>query len=275
MKGDHEANNSVLSNLLQWYQVNQGPRSSAYQNPQVLALDLATHPAVYEPAEDSYLLASAAVFPFRGSSELLEGLRMLDLGCGSGLVGLWAALHGARVTAVDLNPHAIDLTTNNARKLGLAKKLEVQLGDLYEAISVGTTKFDIIVCNPPYLPEEPERRTGMPGPNEDPGSARWQAVALEAGPDGGAVAREVLTGGGNWLRSTPKRSELENRGSKGPKAQPGLYLLTSSLTGLKDEDWCGWQAEVVAQQGVGAYETLQVHHAISSSNDPDTLQSAF
>ncbi|MBG6094740.1 class I SAM-dependent methyltransferase [Nocardioides luteus] len=76
-----------------------------------------------------------------------EGGRILDLGCGYGIIGLACALAApsAQVTGVDVNERAVLLANENAAKLGL--------GDRYRAavpaeIDPGTT-YDEIWSNPP------------------------------------------------------------------------------------------------------------------------------
>lgn len=228
--------------------------------PRSLALDLGIHPAVYEPAEDSFLLAKALAPPSPTPAKSLEGVRLLDLGCGGGLVGLWTALQGARVTAVDLNPHAVELTLANAMRLGLKERLEAYLGHLFQALPENTAGFDIIACNPPYLPADPHRRTGRPRPREAHETAHWQAVALESGTDGAEAARRVLREAPGWLRrSSASLSSASLPPSPSQPSQRGLYLLVSSLTKLNEDDWQGWRTGTVERQAVGPYEELRVH----------------
>jgi SAM-dependent methyltransferase len=72
----------------------------------------------------------------------------LDLGCGSGVLGLLAAAHSRRVVAVDLNPRAVQFTRFNADLNGL-DNLEAAGGDLFAPVH--GQRFDLIVCNPPYV----------------------------------------------------------------------------------------------------------------------------
>ncbi len=217
-----------------------GPPPATCLTPRALALRFGTHPAVYEPAEDTFLLAGMFIETPdpTGSALPLEGVRLLDLCCGCGLVGLWAALHGATVVAVDINPHAVTLTTANREVLGSAVhgravhgRLSVIEGDLFAALQANTEPFDLIVCNPPYLPADPEGRTARPcRPGEDPETARWQALALESGQDGAALVRRVLQEAGSWLRE--------------PKAGPG-----GSEADQTAEAGQAWEA---GQRGAGA-----------------------
>jgi release factor glutamine methyltransferase len=90
----------------------------------------------------------------RLSGVVPHGCRVLDVGTGSGLLAISAALAGAgHVTAVDLNPAAVLAARLNASLYGLAGKVIVAQGDMFEPFR--GERFDLVVCNPPYLKGEP------------------------------------------------------------------------------------------------------------------------
>ncbi|MBU6400723.1 MAG: methyltransferase [Verrucomicrobia bacterium] len=90
--------------------------------------------------------------------------RVLDLGAGCGIQGLLMAGHCERVTAVDTNPRALNLTAFNAR-LNRLTNVECRLGNLFAPVA--GERFDLILCNPPYVisPESHYqfRDSGAPG----------------------------------------------------------------------------------------------------------------
>lgn len=102
-----------------------------------LKIEIFAH--VYEPAEDSYLLIRAI--------EVKEGEKVLDMGCGCGIVALHMAKHGCSVTAADINDDAVKNTRWNASQNEL--NIKVIKSDLFLNID---EKFDVIAFNPPYLP---------------------------------------------------------------------------------------------------------------------------
>ncbi len=106
---------------------------------------------VYEPREDSFL--------FAGFLETLElkGKKVLEIGCGSGLLSILCSKKGAEMTAVDISPQAGAITKENAEKNGC--KIKTVQSDLFSAVQ---GKFDLILFNSPYLPvnESPEWSAG-------------------------------------------------------------------------------------------------------------------
>ena len=77
--------------------------------------------------------------------------RALDLGTGTGYVGLYLAQLGWQVDAVDVSPRAVDLTRANAQANGLP--MTVYVSNLFDEVQ-GT--FDVIAFNPPMRPDESE-----------------------------------------------------------------------------------------------------------------------
>lgn len=131
-------------------------------------------PTVYEPAEDSRLLASAA-------ADRITDERVLEVGVGSGYVAQRiAAETAADVVGCDINPEACA----NAR----AEGIEVVRSNLTDPFVANS--FDVVVFNPPYLPTPPEQEW------DDP-----LEYALSGGEDGRRVIRPFLADLGRILRS--------------------------------------------------------------------------
>jgi release factor glutamine methyltransferase len=121
---------------------------------------------VYQPAEDSALLAEAACDRVEGADLVLE------VGTGSGYVaGRIAEETDARVIASDVNPHAV----RQARSEGV----ETVRADLVAPFRDGA--FDAVAFNPPYLPTDPDNEW------DD-----WMERALSGGTDGRAVVDPFL-----------------------------------------------------------------------------------
>lgn len=79
-----------------------------------------------------------------------SGATVLDLGCGSGVLGLAALRAGAeRLVALDINPQAVLTTKTNIERLGYADQAEVRLSDVYSALQP-QERFDLILFAAPY-----------------------------------------------------------------------------------------------------------------------------
>lgn len=81
----------------------------------------------------------------------LAGKFLLDMGTGSGILGILAAKQGAQVIAVDINPEAVATARRNASENGVADRFAAVHGDLFCQIPPEKI-FDVIVFNPPFYP---------------------------------------------------------------------------------------------------------------------------
>jgi release factor glutamine methyltransferase len=122
-------------------------------------------PEVYEPCEDSFLLAQAAL------SLITNSDRILEVGCGSGIISAVIKNNTqAMITGIDINPYAVQCTKDNG--------VEAIRGDLLRCIK---GDFDIIIFNPPYLPTNDDERT-----------SDWINIALDGGNDGRDIINRFL-----------------------------------------------------------------------------------
>jgi ribosomal protein L11 methyltransferase len=75
------------------------------------------------------------------------GVKVLDLGCGSGILAIGAAkLGAANILALDIDPIAVKATQENAEQNGVADKITAQQGSL-ENVVTSARRFDLIVVN--------------------------------------------------------------------------------------------------------------------------------
>jgi release factor glutamine methyltransferase len=136
---------------------------------------------VLVPRPDTETLVAAAL---DAAPDREAELAVLDLGTGSGAVALAIAHERpkARVTATDVSPAALAVAAENATRLGLADRVELLEGALFEPVA--GRRFDLVVSNPPYVAER-DAATLAPELTHEPRGA------LFAGPDGTDVLRAI------------------------------------------------------------------------------------
>lgn len=111
-----------------------------------------------------------------------KDLKIIDLGCGSGAIGLTLKhfFPNADVTLLDISEKALEVAKENASNLGL--DVNFVLGDMLEEVN---DKFDVIISNPPYI-ETNEEIDKIVLDNEP-------ALALFGGDDGLDLYRKILS----------------------------------------------------------------------------------
>jgi release factor glutamine methyltransferase len=147
-------------------------------------LDFAVSPAVLIPRPETEIIVEAALelVPGEGWSK-----RCLDLCTGSGCLAtsLSHERKGLRVVATDISLEALRIARRNARRHNVQDRIALLCADLFEGL-LGT--FDIVFCNPPYVPEA-ERPALQPEVREyEP------EVALFAGPEGLDFVKRLISG---------------------------------------------------------------------------------
>lgn len=135
------------------------------------SIDIAEDPEVYPPSDDSILLIE--------SLDVVPREKILEVGCGSGVVSIHCAKNSCYVTAVDVNPRAVELARRNAEANGT--DIRVLESDVYGNVD---GVFDTIVFNLPYLPVDEE---GL------------LAKAWSGGPDGLGPLPRLLEGAPDHL----------------------------------------------------------------------------
>lgn len=121
-----------------------------------------------------------------------EPKRILDLCCGGGCIGLATAylLPKLRVDLADLDQNALQLAQENAKFLKLGERVSFIQSNLFEMIP--STKYDIILSNPPYV-NAIDLDTMPAEYHHEP------ELALGSGPDGLALTRQILQRAGPYL----------------------------------------------------------------------------
>ena len=169
---------------------------------------------VYQPEEDSYLLSRALK-----KEKLDSNAKMLDMGAGTGIQSqtlLEVGILPKNITLADINSDAIKLLKKNFSKSRVIKS------NLFDKVK---GKFDLILFNPPYLPED----------SREPAGSR---VATTGGKKGSEIINKFL------LQS---KKHLTDDGK--------ILILTSSLT--EGINWRDYNKKLLAKKKL-FYETLKV-----------------
>lgn len=119
----------------------------AWQNVEALDMHLVSHPGVFghgKVDEGTLLLLNAL-----DSALPKQPQRILDMGCGDGIISAWLATRGHQVTAVDVSGFAVEATRRTLAANQLTGR--VLESDVFAALE--GERFDIIVSNPPFHQE--------------------------------------------------------------------------------------------------------------------------
>ncbi len=112
--------------------------------------DFKVTPAVLIPRPETEILVEK-VLHIVHSKMTGNDVRALDMGAGSGAIGVSVALASGveHVTAVDVSSAALEVAEHNAKTLGAADKMSFVLSDYFSAVP--QRRYDIVVSNPPYI----------------------------------------------------------------------------------------------------------------------------
>ena len=214
-------------------------------------------PVAYLTGEKEFYLLKFDVTPAvlipRPETELLvlEALRLLkplaapsvlELGTGSGCIAVSIAHQkkDARVTATDVSPDALDVARGNAKKHGVAERMNFIQGDLFDPVP-GAIAFDLIVSNPPYV--TPGELAKLPPDIRD----HEPRLALDGGPDGLAFYRRIAASVGSRLK--PGGWVLVEIGESQDEAVRGLFAERPDLeVGQTLKDAAGHTRVVTARR---------------------------
>ena len=120
-------------------------------------IELHVGPGVLVPRPDSEALIASAIEHFEGTA---GPERILDLGTGPGTLLLAALDIWPKATGlgVDVSRQALSYASANARRLGFEARTKLMQGDWAKGL---LEKFDLILCNPPYIAVDAELGAGV------------------------------------------------------------------------------------------------------------------
>ncbi len=142
-------------------------------------------PDTLDPRPDTECLVEMAVESLKDRPPR----KILDLGTGTGciLLSLLKEFPGAQGIGIDINQGAVDVSRENAETNGLSGRASFRQGSWTDSLTESDGLFDLIVSNPPYIPESDIESLSPEVRNHDP------ILALVGGKDGLDPYRTLIT----------------------------------------------------------------------------------
>jgi release factor glutamine methyltransferase len=149
-------------------------------------------PAVLDPRPETETLVELVLEWADATGGRQRPLSLIDVGTGSGciLITLLAEMPRAQGLGTDVSREALDVARANAVLNGVAGRARFMEASTLDGV---TETFDVLVSNPPYIPSG--EIAGL-----DPGVRDFDPrLALDGGPDGLAVYRDIAAGAGTLV----------------------------------------------------------------------------
>ena len=148
-------------------------------------------PAVLDPRPETETLIDLVLQWADGTGGRDRPLDIIDIGTGSGaiLITLLAELPRATGLGTDVSPDALQVARSNAVRNAVAGRARFDLAHALDGID---GPFDILVSNPPYIPSADVLTLEAAVRDYDP------AMALDGGPDGLRIYRQIAAGPERW-----------------------------------------------------------------------------
>lgn len=162
-----------------------------------------------------------------------QGARVLDLGTGSGLGAIFAARHGGRVIATDINPEAVRCAHLNALAHHLEGSIETRVGDLFEPVR--GKSFDLVLFGPPYYHGAPRDLSDCAWRSRDAFERFLEELPAYLSPEGRALV--VLSTDGDIAGALSSVAHLRVRAVRERELgneKLTVYELRAATAGARD-----------------------------------------
>lgn len=155
-----------------------------------MSLNFAVSPSVLIPRQDTEILVEY-IMEFVGQK---ENVSILDIGTGSGCIAISLAYYikGSQVFGVDVSKDALEIARKNARSCGFEERITFLESNLFSNVPI--KKFDVIVSNPPYIPNRVIDTLDRQVKDFEP------KIALDGGEDGLDFYRRITKQSVNFLK---------------------------------------------------------------------------
>ena len=158
------------------------------------SLDIRVTPEVLIPRPETELLVEETLKIFSDKRDL--SLRFMEVGTGSGAIAIALATELERcfILAEDISWGALLVARENARIQGVSGNIHFLAGDLFSSFKEGSSLFDLILSNPPYVPSAKIGTLPKEIAEFEP------RIALDGGPDGLELFRRIVMESGSFLK---------------------------------------------------------------------------
>ena len=197
--------------------------------------EFSVRPGVFIPRPETELVLEAALGLLRESPE--EHLRAIDVGTGSGCIGITLACEEPRVvvTATDVSPIALQVAHQNAKKHRCLDRLEFREGQTLNPVKDRPGYYHLVVSNPPYVSHQEKNRVDASVDKHEP---REAVYAAESGQE---IYKQLFSEAQKVLQAQGKLVvELGEGAGQGicRLAQEKGWVLEDSRTDLAHIDRC-------------------------------------
>jgi len=199
--------------------INGEPLQYITGHQEFMSLNFAVNHNVLIPRQDTEILVEY-VIEFVGQKQKVN---ILDIGTGSGCIAVSLAYYikSSRVWGVDISKEALEIAERNAKSYGVEERIVFIESNLFE--NVPPQKFDIIVSNPPYIPNRVIDTLDRQVKDFEP------EIALNGGEDGLDFYRRIVKESVGFLK--PKGLLAFEVGFD--QAQDVIKIMESSFKDIK------------------------------------------
>ncbi len=203
-----------------------------------------TEAGVFIPRPETEHLVEAGVGLLRPEKMNLLSPLAVEVGCGTGIIGISLALEvpGLTVFATDINQRALDLANRNAHALGVETRMNFLSGSRFDPLPDRLQhKVELLISNPPYIKTGDIAELSREVADHDP------LEALDGGADGLVFYRALASQMGKWVR--PGGHVALEIGSDQGTDVPEILSSSGAEDIVVIKDYAGLDRVVVARLG--------------------------
>lgn len=157
-------------------------------------IELNVAKGVLVPRQETEILVEEGInFLKCNSFQIRKDILEIGIGCGAISIALCKNCPNVFVDAVDISEEAICIANVNIDYYSLNDRIKLFCGDLFSPIPPGK-KYDLIISNPPYIPEERLKMLPLDVKAEP-------IIALNGGKEGLEIIKKIVTKGKEYLKN--------------------------------------------------------------------------